>query len=202
MPTPHSSFGQTFISKHSLQAALRAFEKAESIDRPLNTFITILWERTADFSDGQLGHRYEIFTRRLREWLTGASIDLFYMRVFERSAAKGLHSHTLAHLPSNRHRDELIGCGPKMIRGFAPNRCVFDCGQTFLETYNQRRGVMRYMLKTYDPEIRIQRNGGRQTVEAAYGIRHTLNKQNWGPIPCQLLRWSHTLGPSFQDGSD
>ena len=86
-----------YLSKRQVTTLWDAADYANHLNRPFNTFITLVWQFVGISEQPKADKAFAAFTAKLRPWLIAKTGGYFAAWVAENSPDRGYHHHLLAH---------------------------------------------------------------------------------------------------------
>lgn len=89
----------SYLSKRQISTLWDAADYANHLNRPLSTFITLVWQFVGINDQTKADKAFAAFTAKLRPWLIAKTGGYYAVWVAENSPDRGYHHHLLAHAP-------------------------------------------------------------------------------------------------------
>lgn len=134
---------------------------AKQIGLPLNTHITVTWNRAPGFSLKVWSERETRLRQALGRWLERRGVQAVSAYVRENCRGRGPHTHLLIHLPQDRWHELAAELHPFLLRsgGFHWDNGVRITGDARgtpgMVTWRQTTGLFRYLAKGIDPKALV-----------------------------------------------
>lgn len=202
----------TCISIHSTTNIINAYAFTEERRLPLTAFVTVAWEKTANWSPAVMVERREQLFWNMAKWFRKKGIPAAYLWTMENSKTLHLHMNLAVHVPK-RLFGEFVGKFPEMVPGYNgnPHAVKFtsdnDEGPAkFFFHPNQKSGCLKYFLKGMNHRATYRdADGNLANFADTIGVQH---RGQQGIVPGKRAGVSHAIGPiarkaaGFRDRTD
>jgi hypothetical protein len=189
-----STIESTHLSGTQIDRALMAAEQAKKIGRNFTHFLTVHWENTDGFS-GTVQDNHQDFLVRARHWLKRRNVPLVCLWSIEPDKiGKGLHSHTLIHLP----RDCVKGFAEMLLTW--TNTQALDLKTAKWERKKLPKGAVScggYADTPWSPTWLLQRRYNASPRLAGYLLKaDPYQSKHHGRVIGKRLGYSNSIGPA------
>jgi hypothetical protein len=176
---------------------IKASQFANASDIHLTVHITLCWRFCGMLDQREGFSAFQSFRELLRKWMNYHGHELFCVWANENSHTNGFHSHLLLHCPDHMIQ-QLRVVAPAWVPVEHPQAVNIATPWKNANPANAQNGILRYVLKTIDPEATLVNSQTGEIVLTAtlLGIdnRKTADNPASNPINVKRTGSSQNIG--------